>query len=279
MVNAFLTCSPLEKDEKTGHRGYRISASKLDFKRLNKQVTEAIQILDAIESLHILGVYFKNPCPTNPYLCYKWIRDIMTQYKKMDDYLFCVMSENKITGKWILYSKTNPLPKKLAYDEKYEILENGNILYKKKKYSRYTLILPGDMFIGYGFKYHPIVCMYLNHPESLRHYINEHVNEFISRGGKPGSIARKCFTEKSIDETEHPIWTLDPEFHKNHKAALLTKELARKEKQWYINFPDFCEAYECYKNKPIDPKNKSKSDFSHYIWPFSQDLKNPRYNF
>lgn len=35
MVNTFLTCSPLDKDEKD-RRGYRISASKLDFKRLNK---------------------------------------------------------------------------------------------------------------------------------------------------------------------------------------------------------------------------------------------------
>ena len=83
MVNTFLICNPLDKDEH-GNRGYRISASKLDFKRLNKQTVEAHQILNLVESFYVLGEMFKSPVPKNPYKCHAWVREIMKKYKETD---------------------------------------------------------------------------------------------------------------------------------------------------------------------------------------------------
>jgi len=269
MVNTFLTCSPLEKDPKTGFRGYRISASKLDFKRLNKQIVEGFQILNLVESFHILSKLFQNPIPRNPYKCYDWIRQIMKEYKNLDYYLFFHQ------GKYYKYKKSHSRPKKLAYDEKFEIQKDGSILYKEKKYPKYSLILPGDNFFTLGFWAHPIVLMFLHYPDSLKLYINEHLEEFLHRGGKKESSSRRWELKKTFDEIEHPIWCLDPEFHLSHKAALLTKEITRNEPQHYIFYKDFREAYNYYLNVP----SKINLEFSHYIWVFSSDRDNPRYNF
>jgi Pyrimidine dimer DNA glycosylase len=270
MVNTFLTCSPLDKDKKTGHRGYRISASKLDFKRLNKQITEALQILNLVESFHILSQYFQDPIPKNPYKCYDWLRKIMKQYKELDYYLFLHQ------GKYVKYKKFNDNPKRLSYDEKYEILEDGSIFYKDKTYPKFSLVLPNDNFFTMGFWSHPIVLMFLHHPDSLKIYINAHLEEFLARGGKKETNARRCKIDKTVDEAEHPIWTLDSVFHLNHKAALLTKEIYRNEPKHYIYFKDFREAYNYYLD--IEPTCKSNGEFKHYLWIFSHDRNEPRYD-
>ena len=257
MVNTFLVSSD-----------YKKSASLLDFKRLNKQVTEALQILKLIESFHILGKIFKDPVPKDSYKCYDWIRSIKKKYDALEYYLFFHQ------GKYAWYKKKHPNPQRLKYNEKYEIIENGKILYKEKIYDKYCLVLPEDNFFSLGFWSHPAVLMYINYPDSLKLYINAHIDEFISRGGKT-SLSRKCKIKNT--NIEHPIWVLDPIFHTNHKAALLSKELARNEKPHYINFKDFKEAYELYSISPPVNKTESKSDFNYYIWPFSQDLKEPRY--
>jgi len=260
MVNTFLVYSPLED-------GYRKSASFLDFKRLNKQITEALQILNLVESFQFLGQMFKLPVPES-YKCYEWIRFIKKKYDALDYYLFFHQ------GEYSWYKKKYKSPPRLKYDEKYKILENGKILYKEKVYDKYCLVLPEDNFFSLGFWSHPAVLMFINHPDSLKLYINDHIDEFISRGGKT-SLSRKCkITNTNI---EHPIWSLDPEFHMNHRAALLTKELARNEKPHYIKYREFKIAYNFYVTSPPVNKNKSNSDFSYYIWPFSQDLENPRY--
>jgi len=270
MVTTFLTHSPLEIDPKTGKNGYRISAKNLDFKRLNKQILEGTQILELVKNFHVLGEIFKDPVPKNPYECYAWIRKIKKKYDSLNYYLFLHQ------GGYAWIKKDKPKPIKIRYDEKYEITENGNIIYKGEKYLKYSLVLPGDRFYSLGFWAHPVVIMWLNHPESLKLYINEHLDEFIARGGKASSINRK-YSLKS-EKIEHPVWTLDEKIHINHKAALLTKEIVRKEAEWYINFKDFVFAYNFYTNSPPKNKTKSTSDFEYYIWPFTQDLKTPIYN-
>jgi hypothetical protein len=263
MVNCFLVCSPAEKD------GYRNSASKLDSRRLNKQCVEAQQVLNLVESFHVLGKMLDDPVPED-YKCYEWIRRVKKKYDKLSHILFLHQ------GKYSWYSKEKEKPKKLKYDEEYTVDESGDIEYKGKIYKKYSLILPGDNFFSLGFYSHPMVIMYMNYPDSLRSYINNHIDEFIYRGGKPGAIKRKCKIKVDEDKIVHPPWALDPKFHENHKAALLCKELAREEKPHYIHFPDFIRAHDFYKTQPPTNPNSS-SDFSHYIWPFSQDLKNPQY--
>lgn len=262
MVNTFLVCSPEEQG-----KGYRISASKLDFKRLNKQITEALQILNLVESFHVLGNMFKDPVP-NDYKCHAWIRKIKKKYDALDVYVFLHQ------GKYVWWPKNKDKPKKLKYSEKYQI-KGRKIIYNGKEYDKYGLVLPGDNLFTLGFWSHPSVIMFLNYPDSLKLYINAHIDEFIFRGGKT-SISRKCKIEKNVKDIVHPPWALDPKFHENHKASLLTKEIDRNEKSHYIHFKDFVKAYNKYFKYP-EPKKKSTSSFNHYIWPFSQDLENPIY--
>jgi len=261
MVNTFLVSSD-----------FRESASKLDFRRLNKQIVESHQILTLVESFHVLGKMFNDPVPSDNYKCYDWIRKIKKQYDALSHSLFLHQ------GEYHWYNKKRPVPKKLKYDEKFEILETGEIIYKGEKYPKFSLVLPGDNFFGkLGFYSHPAVLMFLNYPDSLKHYINSHIDEFIKQGGKSGCEKRKCKIKIPTENIIHPPWALDQKFHQNHKEALLTKEIARNEKPHYTNFPDFHEAYNFYLKKEIPTNPDSSSDFSHYIWPYSQDLENPLY--
>ena len=132
MVNTFLTFSPTDTDEKTGLKGYRVSASRLDKSRLWKQVVEAHQILDLIKSFHLLGRMFSMPCPKNPYLVKKWTKDIMAKYKDLKYYVFLHQ------GEYSYYRKTKSKPEKVKYDDEYEIQKDGSILYKGEIYPKYA---------------------------------------------------------------------------------------------------------------------------------------------
>lgn len=269
MVNTFVTSSPEDFDHKTQHKGFRISAANLDKQRLWKQVVEALQILNLVRSYHILGKTFNSPCPTNPYLVKAWTKDILQKYKKLNSYIF--WHQNK----FVWYSKSSPKPIKIKYDDEYKILDDGSISYKNKIYPFKALVLPNDIFLSMGFGSHPCVIMWMNHKDSLKLYINAHVEEFLSRGGKPGT--QKLMFHLNDENIEHPVWTKDPVFHQNHKASLLTKEIVRNEKEWYIHKPDFSQAYQYYQKTPPLSKVKTTSSFEYYIWPFTQDLDNPRY--
>ena len=271
MVNTFLTVGPNDIDTKTGKKGYRASAANLDKKRLFKQILEGIQILNLVKSFHILGEVFSSPCPKNPYLIKAWTKDLMQKYKKLDSYIFLHQ------GKYVWYSKKSEKPKKIKYDDKYEI-DGEYIRYKGKKYHKYTLILPDDLFLSMGFWSHPVVIMWMQHIDSLKLYINCHIDEFLERGGKSG-VSKLKYSSINEENIQHPIWSHDPNFHKNHKAALLTKEIIRNEKSWYIHKEDFKVAYEYYSENKSLKKNKSISSFEYYMWPFTQDLSNPIYNF
>ena len=281
MVNTFVTAgystnkvpSILQETQETQNEkiGYRLSAANLDKSRLWKQVLEAIQILNLVKSYHILGEIFKSPCPKNPYLIKAWSQEILKKYKKLEYYVFYHQGEYV----WI---EKSPKLLKVRYDQNYKILEDGSILFQGKKYPKYGLYLPGDLYLTMGFASHPIVIMWMNHIESLKLYINCHIDEFLERGGKKETEMLKYKIDYS--KLEHPIWSSDPEFHRNHKAALITKEIVRNEKPWYINKPDFQSAYDYYSQESVKgslTKTKTTSSFEYYIWVFTQDLNNPRY--
>ena len=274
MVTTFLTASPVEMDVKTTKSGFRLSASHLDKGRLWKQVLESLQILNLVESFHILGQMFNLPCPKDPYLIKAWTKEIMEKYKKLDSYVFLHQ------GEYVWYNKKNEKPLKIKYDEDYSINEDGSIIYKEKKYAKYTLILPTDNLMTMGFWAHPAVIMWMRHSNSLKLYINAHLEEFLERGGKPGTVKMMCKIDVPVNDIIHPIWTYDSNFLKNHKAALMTKEIVRKEKPWYILKSDFKLAYDYYLNHPpvSTLKAKTTSSFEYYIWPFTSDINNPRYS-
>jgi hypothetical protein len=79
--------------------------------------------------------------------------------------------------------------------------------------------------------------MWFGYETALKSYINACIETWIGRGYK-----NTMATYEVPEEYERPAWTLDPNFHRTHRAALLEKELTRNEKPWYINKVDFTSA-------------------------------------
>ena len=78
MVNTFL-----------GHQNFEKNAKILDSRRLGKQRVEAYQILNICISLRKIGLIHNNNIPSDPYKYHKWIRNIMSIFKKdKNNYLF-----------------------------------------------------------------------------------------------------------------------------------------------------------------------------------------------
>ena len=264
MVNTFLTSSD-----------YKESAKNLDNARLGKQRVEAYQILTLIENLSLLSRLYNIPIPFNPYLRRDWIRRVVSKYNNSGKYLFY----HQNTWVWIS-AKTKPyIPKS---NENTIVQHDGSILvckhtkrtHTKTLYPKFGVVLKTDRLITFGFVYHPAVLMWLCHNESLKEYINAHIEEWIGRGHKN---TMKTY-DIDISNNIKPIWVTDPEIHINHKAALYIKEIKRNEYPWYCRKPDFVEAGNHYLNLSNNElKNESTSDFNYYIWPFNTD--DGRYQF
>jgi len=188
------------------HSDFSISASFLDSRRLGKQRVEAMQILNIIENIYFLAGASNLPYPEKFSDLKSYISSIDKWYKKQD----------------FIY--------KITSDEKYLIK------YPKNKYSIKTIPCKEDeRIIKMGFCSHPAVRLWFGYEDALREYIDAHIKEWIKRGNKN--------TMKIYNVTaEHPPWTLNTEFHINHKSALFKKEVDRKERLWYGKFKDFVEA-------------------------------------
>lgn len=95
-----------------------------------------------------------------------------------------------------------------------------------------------------GFARHPEVWSWYHHPDSLKHYINCHIEQWIERGFK-----NTMDIYQDVENSDRPKWTFDEKIFINHKQSLLKKEIERKEKDWYINlWPNI-------------------GQFDEYIWP------------
>jgi hypothetical protein len=76
---------------------------------------------------------------------------------------------------------------------------------------------------------HPIVLMWTGYRNAVAHYYNCHLKEWEARGYK--NIKMKPITD--YEEVEPPDWIEDVRLLETHRAALLQKELTRKEKPHY----------------------------------------------
>lgn len=260
MVNTFMTSTDFSE-----------SAANLDRSRLNKQILEAKQILNVIGDLLYLSKIFNVSVPSDSSFLYSWSRNIMKLYKETKHYIF--KHQGKI--EWISRkNKPRKLSNKTTYFETATSYINDDIVvttYIKDKntkkilicdvvWPKYSIILSEDKLFLLGWWSHPCVLMWVNHTTALKEYINCHITEWVKRGYKS---SYSLYTIKS--EIEYPEW-LNDNFIRNHKAALMTKEIKRTEKEWYINIPGFIESYRYYIDmEPANPK--STSDFKHYIWP------------
>lgn len=193
---------------------FRENARQLNSSRLGKQRVEAFQILTLIENLRLLSELFQDP-PLSPL----FTTDLSIEFKR-----------------WI--ARIVSTYKSLNFQM---VLRRG-IFYKYLP----EQVEPGDRLIKMGFANHPCVRSWYGYETALKSYINACIEEWISRGYK------NTMTIYDIpSDYPRPSWTFDPEFHQIHRAALLHKEISRKEKPWYQLKEEFITA----------------GKFVDYIWP------------
>ena len=71
-----------------------------------------------------------------------------------------------------------------------------------------------------GWKHHPIVRAWRNHPLALEQYLRIAIEEFSRRGGNNFMVPPETKPYKHM----LPGWFGDERFHSSHRAALLAKD-------------------------------------------------------
>ena len=95
---------------------------------------------------------------------------------------------------------------------------------------RIAKAIPG---IKLGFGNHPAVKMWLGYRLALGSYINAHIDEWIARGYKNTMLW--CEPPNIYQPLVLPWWINFKELMMSHCAALINKEIDRKEKLWYTS--------------------------------------------
>jgi len=80
-----------------------------------------------------------------------------------------------------------------------------------------------------GFYKHPAVLAWVGHITGLCDYTNKCIDEWVHRGYT--NYMRKY----AVRNISYPWWASCPAIHMSHRAALMRKELLRKETPWYVN--------------------------------------------
>lgn len=242
MVNTFLVSADYEK-----------SAATLDYRRLGKQRVEAMQILHYGQDLIYLGEEQGDPLPKElgkPR--YDWVRRVTKRYK-VAPHCYLVRYVDGPDLSRILYEIPRHLAKPIQAHKKrskkdFMLTLADGTSFPVKSSDRLLTINP--------HYYHPCTQMWLDYEDSLKLYINAHIREWTKRGYQNTMtiythFTHKDFTHKDISSIKHPAWIYNAEFHKNHRAALMDKEITRQEKPWYIHRQEFTTA----------------GPFVDYIWP------------
>lgn len=89
-----------------------------------------------------------------------------------------------------------------------------------------------------GWINHPAVRMWKDYEEALKLYMNECIDEWVSRGYK------NTMQKAQVNDVVYPTWFGNDKLHKSHRSNLLRKK------------PEFYQKYEW----------KESADLS-YIWP------------
>ena len=242
MVNTFLTYSDFSK-----------SAQACDMRRLGKGRLESFQILNIIQNLNLLGKLWEFPYVPTCMSLREWSQILVRKYKSLP-YIYIIRDGqcygiNKLLtieikpGCTLIYTLIN---------KKYIFTRAVNLIVQRTSTDIYVLdgkdkykiannipapLVENDYIVKVGYAINPIVRMWYGYEDALKHYINAHIDEWIRRGYK-NTMKRYIVPENF----ERPKWTYDEELHKNHRAALLDKEITRKEKPWYVHMKDFVEA-------------------------------------
>lgn len=254
MVHTFVTIAPNE-------RGYQDSAHTLDFKRLLKQCVEASQILSAITDLALVASLLNIPRTENN----TWIKTTYSTYKKLS-YKYVIINGglytiNKDDCGLFDVSKSGgyKLGKNISINGDKVIVQLTNKDSKKYnlsglcEFNRLSIVIRelGDHIITLGWVNHPALKMWIGYEAALALYINDHMTVFQERNnGKGMDMPRPQISTPII----HPWWLLQTDkVILSHRAALLRKEIFRKEPPNYIHQSIFVDL-------PDDVRN------SGYIW-------------
>jgi hypothetical protein len=232
MVQTFLT-----------HPDYVTSARWLDKKRLGKQRSEALQILNLIEDLTFIAKQFSQPSqpslaqPSQPSLSQpspatfpQSTRDIVQAYRAWPyRYLQLKTTQLKLTPQdqsiidTYHLTTTTYVPVPLAVADTIRGFKQRAIRVITLQYAT-----------------NAIVKMWMGYTDSLKEYINAHIDAWIERPTKTGRGGNNNMMRYPVAPGQpRPPWTLDPRIHQNHRAALIDKELTRNEEPWYQLKPEF----------------------------------------
>jgi hypothetical protein len=274
MVNTFL----IDSD-------YTISSKHLDSKRLNKQITEAIQILENLIDLYTVADYFGWELPfsfdeensfdseTIAKLFVErsdWVKATLKKYNKLNVYLryYSIDRKSDKINKVYAYTYNNialcpelqivEISKESSQDiitlynnEKFTISNNKVEYFKienkeKKRYEvsreRVCLRKKDEKIVTFtGYANHAIIRMWIGYEDSLKLYINAHLQAWLSgvnKSGKPRQSMRKPFTTITGGElnelyVNHPWWKEFKYLHYAHRSSLYRKEVARNEPIFY----------------------------------------------
>jgi hypothetical protein len=210
MVNTFITTGAADRD-------FSQSAVRLDNRRLNKQITEAKQILRLCDDLHLVAEVCQwPPCPSNPLLRPHWASTIATSYNALSHKLTFI--NNQMI--WDHDRKT------VYKATKYQTVADGIVingkLYRRDQVCFHEL---GERQVSFGYVNHPAARMWVGYETALRVYINSHVTEWHARGYKSHTHIGP------VTPFVVPWWRSYDILHISHQASLL-----RKANEHYRNF-------------------------------------------
>jgi len=260
MVNTFIT-----------HDEFKDTAAALDKARLNKQITEAYQIFNVCNDVHVIATFHHlPPMPfiVDHYETYMPAKEQAIRFKERCDWysrtvkLYLAMSTRLAycvskTGKLELKEfPRDALPRYVTRTEKYHVegkyvyvsepdidddgciikADNGRIQRSDVCYLRSKVLLQvqGERVLSLGYFQHPIHRMWIGYENALAHYIHVLKQEFLSRGHK--TIVSVRYDSERIF---YPWWTMCKHVQLTHRASLIRKETSREEKEWYSRRPDF----------------------------------------
>lgn len=245
MVNTFVTYQKVDGNKFIPD--YARSASSLDKQRLLKQIVEASQILNILKQLKKIAKLeswelYKpfNDATSSPEEIYShflervdWVKQTRSRYLSLEyRYAF-------INGKMQKYNKKE-LPRKLQQKDKF-VLEGSRVKIGDKYFERNHIALPEDKIFSLGFSQHAIVKMWIGYEQSLKEYINAHIDSYCTKKKKNGENCSIKIKKFELPEfILHPWWLVYFDgVVLSHRASLLRKEYYRKESIHYFSNPDF----------------------------------------
>jgi len=251
MVNTFVTSTSFQQ-----------SAADLATYHLNKQITEAYQIHRACETLRLLGEWYQQKVPTNPYDVWEWRKEVVRRYEKENYRL--IYSRSKYVKVYPIKGGypdmyTQHIYEKVVSETNDEITLLNLNTKKEKVVPVDTFVDLDELYLKKGYCYHAAILMWLHHLPALEYYINCCVIEYRRRGGNT-----RMKEYKVSADVEKPVWVFDRDFRRRNRSNLLRKEHEFKDKKWHQRLPRDQRYY--YRDRFAD-HDQTES----YFWPYSQN--------